>query len=131
MQRRLPRADFFITQLSLSTSISMISLQQLAKKGISCPVFIGVMPVYNTRQIWRITELAGAEIPRELNALLEKYVDSPADAEKAGIDFAVRQIADLLAHGVDGIHIYTMNRAKQTREILRRLGKSVSELPVR
>ncbi|NLZ44457.1 MAG: methylenetetrahydrofolate reductase [NAD(P)H] [Clostridia bacterium] len=124
-------ADFFITQLVFINEHIYDFLEQLAKKGISCPVFIGVMPVYNTRQIWRITELAGAEIPRELNALLEKYVDSPADAEKAGIDFAVRQIADLLAHGVDGIHIYTMNRAKQTREILRRLGKSVSELPVR
>lgn len=119
-------ADFFITQLVFINEHIYDFLEQLAKKGISCPVFIGVMPVYNTRQIWRITELAGAEIPRELNSLLAKYVDSPADAEKVGIDFAVRQIADLLAHGVDGIHLYTMNRARQAREILRRLGMPVT-----
>ena len=123
-------ADFFITQLVFINEHIYDFLEQLAKKGITAPVFIGVMPVYNTRQIWRITELAGAEIPRELNSLLEKYVDSPADAEKVGIDFAVRQIADLLAHGVDGIHLYTMNRARQAREILRRLGMTVSSLPV-
>ena len=119
-------ADFFITQLAFINDHVYDFLDQLVKKGISCPVFIGVMPVYNTRQIRRITELSGAKIPRELNSLLEKYVDSPADAEKVGIDFAVKQIADLLAHGVDGIHLYTMNRARQTREILRRLGKPAS-----
>ena len=88
-------ADFSLLNWSSSTNISMISWNNWRRKRITAPVFIGVMPVYNTRQIWRITELAGAEILRELNLLLEKYVDSPADAEKVGIDFAVRQIADL------------------------------------
>ncbi|NLY89599.1 MAG: methylenetetrahydrofolate reductase [NAD(P)H] [Firmicutes bacterium] len=122
-------ADFFITQLVFINDHIYDFLEQLAKKGISSPVFIGVMPVYNSRQIWRITELSGAKIPRDFNSLLEKYADSPADAEKVGIDFAVRQIADLLAHEVDGIHLYTMNKARQAREILRRLGKTVSTLP--
>ena len=37
---------------------------------------------------------------------------------KAGVDYAVRQILDLKERGVDGIHIYTMNRPKTTAEIV-------------
>ncbi len=113
--------DFLITQLAFDNRLIYDFLDRLAGVGINCPVFIGVMPVYNTRQIRRITALCGATIPPKLNALLEKYEDAPADAEQAGLDFAVEQIADLWAQNVDGIHLYTMNKARQTREILRRL----------
>ena len=37
---------------------------------------------------------------------------------KAGIEFAVRQIEDLLKNGVAGIHIYSMNKADVTKEIV-------------
>lgn len=115
--------DFLITQMVFDNRHIYDFLERLAGGGITCPVFIGVMPVYNTRQIRRITALCGATIPRNLNSLLEKYEKSPADAEKVGIDFAVRQIADLWEQKVDGIHLYTMNKARQTREILHRLKK--------
>lgn len=115
--------DFLITQLAFDNRLIYDFLERLAGVGIICPVFIGVMPIYNTRQIRRITALCGATIPPQLNSLLEKYEDSPADAERVGIDFAVEQIADLWAHKVDGIHLYTMNKVRQTREILHRLKK--------
>ncbi|MDE6123827.1 MAG: methylenetetrahydrofolate reductase, partial [Eubacterium sp.] len=35
--------------------------------------------------------------------------DNPAAMRDAGIAYAIDQIVDLIAHGVDGIHLYTMN----------------------
>ena len=42
-------------------------------------------------------------------SMMERYGDNPAAMRDAGIAYAVDQIVDLAAHGVDGIHLYTMN----------------------
>jgi methylenetetrahydrofolate reductase (NADPH) len=52
---------------------------------------------------------------------LDKYGNQPEEFEKAGIDYAVNQINDLIESGVEGIHLYTMNRAEQTRIIIKNL----------
>ena len=50
--------------------------------------------------------------------MIAKYADSPDDMRKAGIDYAIRQIQDLLLNDVDGVHIYTMNKPKMASEIM-------------
>jgi len=42
--------------------------------------------------------------------------------EKAGIEYACRQIDGLVSQRVDGIHLYTMNKAAQTKTILQHTG---------
>ena len=59
--------------------------------------------------------MCGATIPARLAALLQKFGGQATDMEKAGIEYASEQIADLVAHGVDGIHLYTMNKPVQTK----------------
>jgi methylenetetrahydrofolate reductase (NADPH) len=51
--------------------------------------------------------------------MMDKYQDSPEDMRKAGVEYASQQIRELVDHGVDGIHLYTMNRPKSTAEILK------------
>ena len=63
--------------------------------------------------------LSGASIPKAMADLLARFQDSPEDMRKAGIDYAARQIQDLQAHGVDSVHIYTMNHADTARDICR------------
>lgn len=52
---------------------------------------------------------------------MAKYADTPADLRKAGIEYAAKQITDLIDNNVDGIHIYTMNKADTAKEIMRQL----------
>ena len=61
--------------------------------------------------------LSGSCVPKELADLIATYGEDKEDMRKAGIDYAVRQIRDLKEHGVDGIHIYSMNKVKTTTEI--------------
>ena len=70
-----------------------------------------VMPVTNGKQMKRILELSGCYIPEKFRALLDRFGDNPAAMKQAGVVYATEQIIDLLAHGVDGIHIYSMMRA--------------------
>ena len=115
-------ADFLITQLFFDNQLFYSMMEQLDKLGIHCPVTAGIMPVLNAAQVRRMTELCGASIPSGLTALLHKFGDCPADMEKAGIEFACDQIVDLVGHGVAGIHLYSMNKPRQTGEILRQSG---------
>ena len=55
---------------------------------------------------------------------MAKYADAPEDLRKAGIEYAVKQIEDLIANNVNGIHIYTMNKADTAKEIMEQLSIS-------
>ncbi|MBP7175920.1 MAG: methylenetetrahydrofolate reductase [NAD(P)H] [Thermoclostridium sp.] len=112
--------DFLITQLFFDNRVFYDFLDKCAAHHISCPVLPGVMPIFKAGQIKRIALMCGASMPAKLVILLDKYGDTP-DMEKAGIEYASEQIRDLLASGVDGVHINTMNRVNTTREILKNI----------
>lgn len=115
-------ADFLITQLFFDNQSFYSMMEQLHRIGIDCPVAAGVMPVLNAAQIRRITELCGATIPDRLAKILGKHGGNPADMEQAGIEYACEQIRALAEQGVAGIHLYTMNKPQQARQILHQTG---------
>ncbi|WP_252895466.1 methylenetetrahydrofolate reductase [Fructilactobacillus florum] len=61
--------------------------------------------------------MAGGSLPDQLNDQLAGVANDPAAVQAVGIDYAVNQIKDLLARGVDGIHLYTMNNLEVTQKI--------------
>ena len=111
--------DFLITQLFYDNDIFYSFMDKVRNKGIVTPVFAGIMPITNIKQIDRIISLSGTKLPNEVSEFLEKYKDSPEDLEKAGLDFAIKQINELLENGVNGIHIYTMNKPYVARTVLK------------
>lgn len=112
--------DFLITQMVFDNRYIYELLDRLAKRRVSCPVLVGIMPLFNIAQIKRINSLSGATVPQELVSILAEYADSPEETERIGIDFAVQQINELLQNGIDGIHLYTMNKARLAKEIFQR-----------
>ncbi len=116
--------DLLITQLFFDNAYFYNFMDKIRRQGIACPVAAGIMPVLSASQIKRITSLCGSAIPAKLTALMDKYGAVPADMEKAGIEYASEQIIDLLANKVDGIHLYTMNKAKQTKQIMENIGRA-------
>ena len=89
--------------------------------GIHVPIHAGIMPITTAKQLGTTVSLSGSSVPKALADIIATYGDDKEDMRKAGIDYAVRQIRDLREHGVDGIHIYSMNKVKTTTEICRQL----------
>jgi methylenetetrahydrofolate reductase (NADPH) len=114
--------DLLVTQLFFDNSFFYTFRDKLAARGIGCPLSAGIMPVLSASQIKRITSLCGSAVPDELARIMARYGAVPAEMEKAGLDYACRQMRDLLDNKVDGIHLYTMNKARQTRTIMDNLG---------
>lgn len=88
---------------------------ELAK--ISVPIYAGIMPVANKRQVLKITSISGAKIPPKFAKILQKYENNDEAMINAGIAYAIDQIVDLLTNDVAGIHLYTMNNAYIARRI--------------
>lgn len=110
--------DFLITQLFFDNRLFYNFIEKARAIGISCPVAAGIMPIFKADQIKSITAKSGCSIPAKLVLMMDKYHDNPEDLRKAGIEYASIQIRDLVDNGVDGIHLYTMNRPKSTAKII-------------
>ena len=111
-------ADFLITQMFFDNHLFYGFREKVRKMGISVPISTGIMPITSASQLGRSVSLSGSSVPKKLTDLIAKYGESQADMRKAGIEYAVRQIQDLRNNGVDGIHLYTMNKAATAKEIL-------------
>ena len=110
-------AEHLVSQLFFDNEDFFRFVERCRLAGIDVPIEAGIMPVLNRGSIERMVSLCGASIPRKLSRLLAKYGDHPEALRQAGLAYAVEQISDLIAGGVDGIHLYTMNNPAVARHI--------------
>lgn len=113
--------EYLTTQLFYDNNIYYSFMHKALKKGIDVPVVAGIMPVTNASQIKRSMSLTGNLVPRELLMLVDRFGDSPEAMMQAGIAYATEQIIDLIANGVNNIHIYSMNKPKVAEKIFNNL----------
>ncbi len=111
-------ASLFITQMFFDNDYFYSFRDKALQKGINLPIHAGIMPITSAKQLGTTISLSGSSVPKALADVIAKYSDNAEDMRKAGIDYCVRQILDLKQIGVDGIHIYSMNKPKTTAEIV-------------
>lgn len=109
--------DSLMTQMFFSNDVFYDFIEKIRKAGINVPVHAGIMPITAANQLGTSVKLSGSSVPNELSSIIAKYGENPDDMKKAGIEYAINQINDLKKNGVDGIHIYTMNKADITMAI--------------
>ncbi|NLI22123.1 MAG: methylenetetrahydrofolate reductase [NAD(P)H] [Clostridiales bacterium] len=114
--------DFLTTQMFFDNATLYNFMYRALRAGIRVPVGAGIMPVVNARQIRRIAALSGATLPPRFWSIVDRFGDDPASMRQAGVAYATEQMIDLIANGVNNIHLYTMNRADVARDVFRNLG---------
>ncbi|WP_301859451.1 methylenetetrahydrofolate reductase [NAD(P)H] [uncultured Megasphaera sp.] len=117
-------ASELISQLFFDNTMFYRFLERCEIAGIDVPIEAGIMPVTNKKQIERMVSLCGATLPVKFQRAIAKYGDNNDAMLDIGIAYAVDQITDLLANGVDGIHVYTMNNPY----IAKRIASAVKHL---
>ena len=110
-------AQHLISQLFFDNDDFFRFLERARIAGINTPIEAGIMPVLSKSSILRMGSTCGASIPSKLTRILARYGDHPDALREAGIAYAIDQIADLIAGGVDGIHLYTMNNPDVAKQI--------------
>ena len=117
--------EFFTTQMFFDNSKLYSFLDKLRKKGINTPVIAGIMPITNAKQVSRSVALSGTSVTKELADIVSRFGDDPAAMRAAGIAYATNQMTDLLANGVNNLHIYTMNKPDIAKELIDNISEMV------
>ncbi len=110
-------ANHLVSQLFFDNEMFYHFYEKTRIAGIEVPIDAGVMPVTNRAQIERMVNMCGASLPPKFERILHKYEDNKEALFDAGMAYTINQIVDLIAHDVDGIHIYTMNNPTVAKRI--------------
>ncbi len=106
-----------ISQLFFDNDIFERWRDRARAMGVTQPIIAGIMPITAASQIPKVVEMCGASVPERVRRFVNAYGHHAGAVKEAGIAYAIEQIIDLLARGVDGIHLYTMNQADTVRRI--------------
>jgi methylenetetrahydrofolate reductase (NADPH) len=114
-------ADSAITQYFYNADAYFRFVDDAAKAGVSVPVVAGIMPITNSSQLMRFSDMCGAEIPRWIRLKLAGFGDDTESIKAFGLDVVTQLCERLLAGGAPGLHFYTLNQSVATLAIWRRL----------
>ena len=110
-------AQFFVTQLFFDNRFAYKFLDKCRAARIRVPITFGIMPFMSKAQVSRMVFMCGASLPSPLVKVLARWEHDPESLRKAGIEYACQQLIGLAEHGVDGVHLYSMNKPDVAREI--------------
>ena len=119
--------DFLTTQMFFDNSLFYRFVEDAVKEGIELPIIPGVMPVTAISQVERAVSLSGCYLPPEFTDMVKRYEGDAASFKQAGIEYAVKQINDLLERGVHCIHVYTMNKAEVAAAVMNNFMEAIVE----
>jgi len=109
-------ADQIITQMFYDNAVFYRFVERCRAAGITVPIVPGIKPLSSARQVDLLPESFSIDIPLALTAEIAAH---PEDAYRIGQEWCLMQCRDLLAHGVEEIHFYTMGRSDNVINVLR------------
>lgn len=121
-------AEYLITQIFFDNNYYYRLVKEARKRGITVPILAGIMPITNSKSLLHTAKMCGCSIPYQLSTMIESYYDYPEAMKEIGINYATHQIIDLITNGVDGIHIYTMNKPDIAKAIFNNIPTVLKEL---
>ena len=119
---KMTLADFAITQFFFKVEEYERLRDEMAALGITKPILAGIMPITSLVSVKRMAEMSGYAVPDDVVRRIEAGGDDRDEIRKRGIEVATELCRGLLDAGVPGLHFYTLNFSKATREIYTNLG---------
>ncbi|MDD2864133.1 MAG: methylenetetrahydrofolate reductase [NAD(P)H] [Methylococcales bacterium] len=114
-------ANAAVTQYFYNAQAYFHFVDQCEKSGITIPIAAGIMPITQYSQLFRFSEMCGADIPRWLRKRLESFGDNREAVQAFGLEVVSKLCQELLDGGAPSLHFYTMNQAAPTLAILKNL----------
>lgn len=113
--------EYLTTQMFFDNDIFYNFMYRIREAGIMVPVVPGIMPITKRAQVKNAVKLSGCNVPERFKNIVDRFGDTEAAMRQAGVLYATDQIIDLIANGVNHIHIYSMNKPEIARAIYNNL----------
>ena len=113
-------ADYIVTQMFFDNQQYFRFLDRLREAGITVPVIPGLKPISSQRQIDLLPRSFHIDIPQALVNEINKAKTADA-VYRVGIEWAIEQSRDLLAHGAPAIHYYTRAKPDNVCQIVEKV----------
>jgi methylenetetrahydrofolate reductase (NADPH) len=117
-----------LTQYFFDNSLFYRFRDSAVAAGIKVPIVPGILPVTNFAKVVEFSEKCGTSVSPEMAKQFDGLDSDPETRNLIAASVAIEQCEDLLAHGVDAFHFYTLNRAALTYAICWRLGMRPTHL---
>ena len=115
-------ADSAITQYFYNSDAYFRFQEDVDALGLDIPLVPGIMPITNSTQLMRFSDLCGAEVPRWIRTRLLSFGEDTASIKAFGLDVVADLCEQLMAGGAPALHFYTMNQSAPTLALCERLG---------
>ena len=116
--------EYLTTQMFFDNNIFFNFMYRIREAGITVPVIPGIMPITKRAQVKNAVKLSGCNVPERFKTIVDRFGDTESAMSQAGVAYATDQIIDLIANGVNHIHIYSMNKP----EIAKAIQDNLSEI---
>jgi methylenetetrahydrofolate reductase (NADPH) len=122
-------ANSALTQYFFNSDAYFYFVESCQKIGIDQPIYPGIMPIINLKNLTRFSDSCGAEIPRWFRKALETYGDDQESMQAFATDSMTELCASLIDNGAPGLHFYSMNQLEPVKKIIENLDlKSQAQL---
>lgn len=138
-QKQDEGADYIMTQLCWDMDQFRYWMDAIKTAGITMPVDVGIMPVLAADSTINMAlSRNGCVMPRALCELISKYWIFPnpfapneseesiaakkADFKKAGIEYTIKLIDEYRVCGINGIHLYALNKYEDVAYLVKESG---------
>ncbi len=115
-------ADRVISQFFFDNEDFLRFHRDARAAGVGVPIVPGIMPVADLTKISRFAQRCGASIPAWMPDLYEGLDGDPDVRRLVGATLAAEQCRHLAEHGINVLHLYTMNHAAISTAVCRMLG---------
>ena len=109
--------EYLTTQMFFDNNIFFNFMYRIREAGITVPVIPGIMPITKRAQVKNAVKLSGCNVPERFKNIVDRFGDTESAMSQAGVAYATDQIIDLIANGVNHIHIYSMNKPEIAKAI--------------
>ncbi len=113
-------ADYLVTQMFFDNSKYFSFVERCRQEGITVPIIPGIKPIVFCNQLTVLPRIFRSDIPEPLAIELRKC-KSDEEAKEVGIEWAITQCKELMAHGVPSLHFYTMMASESVRRIAKEI----------
>ena len=114
-------ANSAITQYFFNPDAYFYFIEQCQRAGITKPIYPGIMPITNFKNLARFSDACGADIPRWMRKRLDGFGEDQASIVSFGVEMITELCETLLDNGAPGLHFYTMNQIDPTRQLIQNL----------